>query len=172
MNSGEKRMATEDIKQLKLKTGPVGVVGLPELLQEARSRSFSGDDELKNFLLEGIEARNFVAPGSQDEYREALYREYKKFIGEPLPEESAEALEICIVGPGCPRCNALGQAAMAALAELNLPADIRHVRNLTEIAQYGILSTPGLVINGKVKASGKVLSKEQIKAIISEEMHG
>jgi small redox-active disulfide protein 2 len=163
-------VATEDIKQLKLKSGPVGVVGLPELLEEARSRSFSGDDELKNFLLDGIKARNFVAPGSQDEYRDALYREYKKFIGEPLLEEPAQALEIRILGPGCPRCKALEQATMAALAELNVPADLRHVRNLTEIAQYGILGTPGLVINGKVKSSGRVLSKEQIKAIISEEI--
>lgn len=170
MNSEEEKMATENIKQLKLKTGPVGVVGLPELLEEARSRSFSGDSELKDFLLQGIKARNFVAPGSQDEYKEALYREYKKFIGEPLPEESGGALEISILGPGCPRCNALEQAAMAALTELNIPADVRHVRNLMEIAQYGILGTPGLVVNGKVKSSGKVLSKEQIKAIISEEM--
>lgn len=164
-------MATEDIKQLKLKTGPVGVVGLPELLEEARSGSFPGDGELKSFLLEGIKARNFVAPGSQDEYREALFREYKKFIGEPLPGESGGPLEICILGPGCPRCNALEQATMAALTELNLPADVRHVRNLLEIAQYGILGTPGLVVNGKVRSSGRVLSKEQIKAIISEEMH-
>lgn len=171
MNLEEKKVVTENIKQLKLKTGPVGVVGLPELLEEARSRSFSGDDELKNFLLEGIKARNFVAPGSQDEYREALFREYKKFIGEPLPGEPAPVLEIRVLGPGCPRCKALEEATMAALAELNLPADLQHVKNLVEIARYGILGTPGLVVNGKVRSSGRVLSKEQIKAIISEEMH-
>ncbi|MDP2897364.1 MAG: thioredoxin family protein [bacterium] len=163
-------MATEGITQLKLKTGSAGVVGLPELLEEAQSRSFSGDDELKDFLLEGIKARNFVSPGSQDEYKEALYREYKKSIGEPLAEESRGALEICILGPGCPRCNALEQATMAALTELNVAADVQHVKNHLEIARYGILGTPGLVVNGKVKSSGKVLSKEQIKAIISEEM--
>ena len=163
-------MTTEGITQLKLKTGSAGVVGLPELLEEAQSRSFSGDDELKDFLLEGIKARNFVAPGSQDEYREALYREYKKFIGEPLLEEPAQSLEIRILGPGCPRCNALEQATLAALTELNIPADVQHVKNLLEIARYGILGTPGLVINGKVRSSGRVLSKEQIKAIISEEM--
>jgi small redox-active disulfide protein 2 len=165
-------VATEGIRQLKLKTGAVGVVGLPELLEEAQSRSFSGDDELKNFLLERIKARNFVAPGSQDEYREALYHEYKKFIGEPLPQELAQSLEIRILGPGCPRCNALEQATMAALTDLNVPADVQHVKNLLEIARYGILGTPGLVINGKVRSSGKVLSKEQIKAIISEELRG
>jgi small redox-active disulfide protein 2 len=170
MNLEEKKMATEDIKQLKLKTGPVGVVGLPELLEEAQSRSFSGDGELKDFLLEGVKARNFVAPGSQDEYRDALYHEYKKLMGEPLPDEPAQALEIRILGPGCPRCNALEQATLAALTELNVAADVQHVKNLLEIARYGILGTPGLVVNGKVRSSGRVLSKEQIKAIISEEM--
>jgi small redox-active disulfide protein 2 len=159
----------EGIKQIKLKNGPVGVAGLGELLEEARSRSFSSDEKLKDFLLQGIKARNFVAPGSEDEYRDALFREYKKLVGEPLPEEPSGLLEIRILGPGCPRCNALEEATLAALAELNIPADVEHVRKLTEIAKYGILGTPGLVINGQVKSSGKVLSKEQIKVIISKE---
>jgi len=163
-------MANEDAKQIKLSHGTVGVVGLPELLEEARSRSFSSDEELKVFLLQGVKARNFVAPGVEDEYTEALFREYRTFIGEPLPEEPGGPLEVRILGPGCPRCNALEEATMAALAELNIPADVEHVKNLAEIAQYGVLGTPGLVINGEVKSSGRVLSKERIKALLSAEL--
>ncbi len=163
-------MEDENIKQIRLPTGPVGVIGLPELLGEARSRSFSGDEELKNFLLQGIKAKNFVASGTEEGYREALFREYRKFIGEPLPEEPEGVVEIRILGPGCPRCNGLEQATMAAVSDMNILADVQHVKNLVEIAQYGILGTPGLVINGKVKSSGKVLNKEQIKAILLEEM--
>jgi len=165
-------MANHDIKQIRLRHGAVGVVGLPDLLEESRSRSFTSDEELKDFLLQGIKAKNFVALGTEEEYKEALFREYKKFIGEPLPEEPGGVLEIRILGPGCPRCNALEDAAMAALTELSIPADVQHVKNLTEIARYGILATPGLVINGEVKSSGKVLSKEQIKSLISAEMPG
>lgn len=165
-------MAAEDIKQIKLSHGPVGVVGLAAVLEEARTRSFANDEELEHFLFQGIKARNFVAPGSEDEYKEALFREYKKFIAEPLPEEGGGVLEIRILGPGCPRCNALQEATVAALAELNVPADLQHVKNLADIAQYGILATPALVINGKVKSSGKVLTKEQIKTLISAEMSG
>ena len=163
-------MTNDDVKQIKLRRGPAGVVGLPELLEEARSRSFSSEEEVKTFLLQGVKARNFVAPGVEDEYTEALFREYRAFIGEPLPEEPGGPLEVRILGPGCPRCNALEEATMAALAELNIPADVEHVKNLAEMAQYGILGTPGLVINGKVKSSGKVLSKEQIKALLSAEL--
>lgn len=162
-------MTTEEVKHIKLSRGTVGVVGLPELLQEARSRSFSDDEELKTFLLQGMKANNFVPPGAEGEYAEALFREYKKFVGEPLLEEPSDALEIRILGAGCPRCRALGKATMAALAELNLPADLQHVTNLTEISRYGIVVTPALVINGKVRCAGRVLSKEQIKSLISSD---
>jgi protein-disulfide isomerase len=63
----------------------------------------------------------------------------------------------------------LEQATMAALTELNVTADVQHVKNLLEIARYGILGTPGLVINGKVKSAGRVLTKEQVKILISAE---
>jgi len=161
-------MAAEDIKQLRVARGSVGVVGLPELLEEARLRRFSSDDELTAFLLRGTKAKNFVAPGAESEYAEALFREYKKFVGEPLPEEPAAGLEVKILGPGCPRCRGLEQATMAALAELKIAADLQHVTNVAEIARYRVFATPALVINGKVVSSGRVLSKEQVKKLVSD----
>ena len=162
-------MTEEDIRQIKLHTGPVGVVGLSALFEEAKARSFLGDEELKDFLLRGIAERNFVPPNAKDEYADALLREYKKSTGGDVGEEPRGALEIRILGPGCPNCRRLGQTVREALVEMNVSADVQHVTKLTEIAGYGILGTPGLVINGAVKSAGRVLNKEQVKSLIEAE---
>jgi hypothetical protein len=52
---------------------------------------------------------------------------------------------------------------IAVMAELNLPADLEHVRDVKEIACYGVMGNPALVINGKVVAVGRVPSKSQLK---------
>jgi small redox-active disulfide protein 2 len=78
-------------------------------------------------------------------------------------------MEIRILGSGCPRCNEVEKRTMNALAELNVAADVQKVKDINKIARYGVLGTPGLVINGKVKSSGRIPSLEEIKAWIQKE---
>ncbi len=78
-------------------------------------------------------------------------------------------MEIRILGPGCPRCNELEKRTIDVLAELDLPADVQKVTDMKKILQYNIIATPGLVINGKMKCSGRIPSKNQIKNWIKEE---
>lgn len=77
-------------------------------------------------------------------------------------------MEIKILGPGCPRCHEVEKRTINALAELNVAADVEKVTDIKKIMAYGILSTPGLVINGKVKSSGRIPRVEEIKAWIQE----
>ena len=77
-------------------------------------------------------------------------------------------MEIKILGPGCPRCHEVERRTINALAELNVVADVEKVTDIKKIMVYGILSTPGLVINGKVKCSGRIPRPEEIKAWIQE----
>jgi hypothetical protein len=56
------------------------------------------------------------------------------------------------------------------LAKLNVGADVQKVTDIRKIAEYKTFSTPGLVINGKVKSSGRIPSQEEIKRWIEEEM--
>jgi small redox-active disulfide protein 2 len=81
-------------------------------------------------------------------------------------------MEIKILGPGCPRCHEVEKRTINALAELNVVADVEKVTDIKKIMAYGILSTPGLVINGKVKSSGRIPRVEEIKAWIQEENRG
>lgn len=78
-------------------------------------------------------------------------------------------MEIKVLGTGCARCKTLEQNVINALAELGVAADVARVTSLTEIMDYGVVMTPGLVINGKVKVAGRVPDKEEIKQWIAAE---
>ena len=78
-------------------------------------------------------------------------------------------MEIRILGAGCPRCDEVEKRTLNALTRLNVAADVQKVKDIQEIAKYGILGTPGLVINGKIKSSGRIPSLEEIQSWIQEE---
>ncbi len=78
-------------------------------------------------------------------------------------------MEIKILGAGCPRCQEVEKRTINVLAEMNIPADVQKVTDISEIAKYKIIATPGLVINGKVKCSGRIPSKEELKKWIESE---
>lgn len=71
-----------------------------------------------------------------------------------------------ILGSGCKNCNTLEENTLEALKELGFGFQLEHVRDFAEISKYGIMSTPGLWIDGKIVSYGKVLSKEQIKELL------
>lgn len=73
---------------------------------------------------------------------------------------------IKILGTGCRACRKLEQNVRTALDELELDATIEKVENLNDIADYGLVQTPALVINEKIVAAGKVLSMEDIKELL------
>lgn len=79
-------------------------------------------------------------------------------------------MEIRILGPGCPRCGEVEKRTINALAGLNVVADVRKITDIKKISEYKVFATPGLVINGKVKSSGRIPSLEEIKNWIQEEM--
>ncbi len=84
----------------------------------------------------------------------------------------AEAGKDCsgvkVLGFGCAKCNALEQAVREALAELDMETKIDHVTDFTQIAAYGVITTPALVVDGKVVSYGKVLKKEEAKVLIQK----
>ena len=76
-------------------------------------------------------------------------------------------MKIEILGTGCPKCKKLLANAQEALNILGIGADVKKVEDLKEIMKYGLMITPALVVDGEVKSTGKVLSVEDIKKIIS-----
>lgn len=78
-------------------------------------------------------------------------------------------MEIKILGPGCPNCKLLEDITKKAVQELGVKAKIEKITDMIDIMKY-TMTTPGLVINGKLKHKGKPLPDlEKIKALIKEE---
>lgn len=79
-------------------------------------------------------------------------------------------MEIKVLGAGCASCKKLHETVQDAVKELNADADILYITDMAEIMQTGIMSTPGLMINGKVKSMGRVPKLKEIKQMISDEL--
>jgi small redox-active disulfide protein 2 len=78
-------------------------------------------------------------------------------------------MTIKVLGPGCMNCKTLERRAIEALQQINLTATVEKVVDLEGIASYGILRTPGLVIDEKVVWQGGVPTVEKIKELILSE---
>jgi small redox-active disulfide protein 2 len=77
-------------------------------------------------------------------------------------------MEIKVFGPGCPKCGEVEKRVINALAELHIAADVEKITDIKTMMSYGILGTPGLVINGRIKCAGRIPRPEEIKAWILE----
>lgn len=75
-----------------------------------------------------------------------------------------------VLGSGCAKCNELEAAVRQALAELGRDDAIDHVTDFAQIAAYGVMTTPALVVNGKVLSYGKVLKKDEARALLEKAM--
>lgn len=73
-------------------------------------------------------------------------------------------MQIKVLGPGCARCHQAEKVVKEAVAEAGVPADIEKVTDMMEIASYGILGTPAVVVNGEVKSVGKIPNKQDVMA--------
>jgi len=77
-------------------------------------------------------------------------------------------MKIEILGVGCLKCKQLTVNVEAAVKELNIAAEIFKVTDIDKIIEYGVMLTPALAIDGTIVLAGKILSKEEIKKIISK----
>ena len=73
---------------------------------------------------------------------------------------------IQILGAGCPKCKKLAENAEAAAKALGIEYTIEKVTDITEIMEFGVMVTPALVVDGQVKAAGKVPDVEAIQAML------
>lgn len=77
-------------------------------------------------------------------------------------------MKIEILGTGCPKCKKLAELANEAVTELGIAAEIVKVDKISDIMNYGVMITPALAIDGKVKVSGKLPTKDEIKNWINK----
>ena len=79
-----------------------------------------------------------------------------------------EGAGIKVPGTGCPKRNALQAATKAALEQLGMDTTIDHVSDFSQIAAYGVMTTPALVVDGKVVSYGKVLKTDEVVKLLQK----
>ena len=75
-------------------------------------------------------------------------------------------MKIQILGTGCPNCKRLLENTVTAAGALGVSPEVEKVEDIREIMKFSVMSTPALVVDGKVKATGKVLTPEAVKEFL------
>jgi hypothetical protein len=162
-------MEEKDYRLVLIGNTQVGLIGLKEIFEELKSQRKESESALKEMLVEKAGKKNYIPYSIKGEYEKALFKEFKKFLGEKVEDEKGGFLEVAILGPGCYSCNKLEQDVMAILSEAGIQASLNYISDPKLMTQYGIVITPALVINGKVKSKGTIPPKSMIKKWLEEE---
>ncbi len=163
---------SEEVTMVTIAGHRIGLIGLSDIFEKIKQQNLSDEAALKKQLLQQVRVQNYVADSRAEDYSNTLLREYKKFAGlpvEPVKEKLAFPT-IRILGPGCAACETMEKDVRAILAELNIVADVDHVRDVNKIAEYGMVRTPSLVIDDEIVLNGRSLPKSQLKKLIGDKL--
>lgn len=77
-------------------------------------------------------------------------------------------MEIKVLGTGCAKCKSLEKMAIDAVSEMEIDASVTKEEDIMKIMAYGVLSTPGLVVDEKVVLSGRLPSKSELRKLLTQ----
>jgi len=153
-----------DIVQVTIGERSIGIVGLKKVMEDlAQTTPGKTEAECREILYQGIADQNYIPPKMAEEYKDALLRAFKTFTGEAPDDAPAGGIRIQVLGPGCHNCDRMEQDVREVLAELKMPGDLSHVTDPDEIAKYGLMGVPALVINGRIVCVGTLPDRNRIK---------
>jgi len=153
-------------RHLKIGKATVGLLGLDIILSQLLGQDDISRQDAGEQLFAEVSRKNYIPAGMEEEYRTALLKEYNRLKGGSDREDGD--LTIRILGPGCVSCNNLQTMVIEIMAEMNLAADIFQIHDLDEIGRFGVIQTPALIINGKLKSAGRLPSRSQLEEWLRE----
>jgi len=77
--------------------------------------------------------------------------------------------QLIVLGPGCPRCETLADRTKQAADQLGIDYELEKLTDIKQFASYGLMMTPGLVVDGELKVHGRLPSLEEIKELLAGE---
>jgi small redox-active disulfide protein 2 len=75
--------------------------------------------------------------------------------------------KLMVLGPGCPRCENLARLTRMAADQLGIDYELEKLTDIKQFSKYGLMMTPGLVVDGQLKVQGKVPSLDELKSMLS-----
>ena len=160
-------MPESEVRTITVAGSRVGMVGLDGIFAGLKEAGRPPSEELSATLVELAAKQNYIPEGARGEYGRSLLTEYRRYLGESVPEERT-GLRITILGAGCEACEQLARNVRAALAQMDVPAEVEQVSGIKEIAEYNVIGTPALIVNGKARSVGRPLSVAQIVKLLSD----
>ncbi|PKN10711.1 MAG: hypothetical protein CVU72_00280 [Deltaproteobacteria bacterium HGW-Deltaproteobacteria-7] len=153
------------IRQISVGGRLTGVIGLDEAISEAAGsvRKDADETEIAQEIIRRIAGKNYIPDKLLPAYSTAVIREYKKYLGQDVEEEHSDELRVVILGPGCYQCTSLENTVRDIMSEMNLACDLEHITDVQEIARYGVMGLPALVINRKIVSTGVVPDRKIIR---------
>jgi len=162
-------MPEDSVKQVLINNRLIGIVGLEKAIALAKATiAGKSDAEISDFLIHAVSDQNYIPAAVRDAYAKAFLRAYHIEQNIPVAPEPAEGLRIYVLGLGCARCSQLEEDIRNLLSEMQIAADLRHISDIKEIARFGIMGAPALVINDKVVSVGVVPPKSQLRQWLIE----
>jgi len=157
-------MPEDNVMQIRINNNLVGIIGLKQVMEKvADAFSFRPDEEIGAEMMRRLEKNNYIPQQASGLYARALVQEFKKYLGQPVDEQPVTGVRIAVLGPGCSRCSRMEMDVREVLAEMKLPAELLHVTAPLEIAKYGVMGVPALVINDRVVCVGQTPHRNKIK---------
>lgn len=153
-------------RQIRIGRATVGLVGFDIAVNRLLADPDLDHAEAVERLYEEVARQNYIPAGMEDEYREALGREFDRLKGGRENEDGD--LVIRVLGPGCVSCNNLQSVVIEAMSRMGIAADVFQVHDPDEIGRFGITRTPALLINGQVKCSGRLPTSSQVEEWLRE----
>ena len=154
----------------KLRVGDrvISVAALDQVLQSAFEEGWQpAQYDLPQRLLAGLRATgNYIAPSAEAAYASGLVAAYREFFNAHRPTTRGAqggTVKIEILGPGCARCRATEENVRQALAELKVEAEVVHITDMLEIGRRRVMLTPGVIIDGQLRSSGRIPEVKEIK---------
>ncbi|MHB8791454.1 MAG: thioredoxin family protein [Desulfobulbaceae bacterium] len=152
-------------RTIRIGSSTIGLIGLDIALNQAAAAGMP-EEEAVEFLFAAVSRDNYIPAGAADKYRVALRQAYREHL-RPGEERSGPPV-IRIFGTGCVSCNNLQKLVIEALDGMGIAADIEQIHDPDEIGRQGIIMTPALMINGRVKSGGRMPTRAQIEQWLRE----
>jgi len=157
-------MDTPASRMIKIGTTAIGLMGLDIALNKALAQKM-GLDEAAVFVFEQIKNQNYIPAGLEKKYTKAIGTEYKKLLG--VEDGQNDSLVVRIFGTGCLVCNSIHAMVIDAMMRAGVAADIEMIDDPDEIGRHGILATPAIMINNRVKIAGSQPTPAQLEEWLS-----
>ncbi len=157
---------SDKITQVRIGKNLVGLRGLAEVFAAVKSGDWETAEQAQEEICRRVAAQNYIPAASREEYRRALWREFRRLQGEDLEPEAPAGLEIKVLGLGCAGCQQFYRQVMEILAARGLAAELQYITDPGLLQDYGIRTFPALIINGRVVVAGRIPPPAELEKLL------